>query len=504
MTFLASRRWRIFLIAWMIYSLHFATNVVREHYPAFSIAQHGTFRVDEYQGFHADIFVHRDGHSVIGNQVFVSMLAAVPLVIFSPVLNALEDYSKAKLAREGLQDAEYRTDKPNRVNFFRLVKSRGLDLRFGAATFITSAFFMAPATALFLVFFYGVLRRRGLDAHQATGLTFLLGFGTPLFFRTSTLNHNLFVMYAMFIAFALLWMKPAGVAGVSLRNRLLAGFFGGLTLATDYVGVIILPLLWAHFVLARVKTASWSTAIRESMAMVVGSLPPIAFLLFTQWAMYGHPLYPGQHWMPEQNVYVNAGVRGWTLPDPELFLMSLFDPSFGMYTWGPVLLLALIPVWRYRSDTLVLPRFERRWLVAAWIVFLLFASANQYSRLQFNSGFRYLVPLVPFLVLAISDHWIRLGPRVRWAIAAAAVVGSWVLTVYREPVGKSWQLLVAEGPQLPWYRVLGMTANPDNPWLGTWWIPTALLAVTIAIAAGIWRYGARLEGAYGGAESFSR
>src|SRR5262245_48759015 len=76
MTFLGSTRWRIFLIAWILYSVHFATNVVREHYPAFSIAEHGTFRVDEYQGFHPDIFVHRDGHSVIGNQVFVSVLAA--------------------------------------------------------------------------------------------------------------------------------------------------------------------------------------------------------------------------------------------------------------------------------------------------------------------------------------------------------------------------------------------------------------------------------------------
>jgi hypothetical protein len=78
LAFLRSRRWRIFLIAWIVYSVHFATNVVREHYPAFSLAEHGTFRVDEYQGFHSDIFVHRDGHSVIGNQVFVSMLAAVP------------------------------------------------------------------------------------------------------------------------------------------------------------------------------------------------------------------------------------------------------------------------------------------------------------------------------------------------------------------------------------------------------------------------------------------
>ena len=96
MRFLASRKWRLFIVLWIVYSVHFATNVVREHYPAFSLVDHGTFRVDEYQGFHPDIFVHTDGHSVIGNQVFVSMLAAVPLLVFDPVLDALERYSREK------------------------------------------------------------------------------------------------------------------------------------------------------------------------------------------------------------------------------------------------------------------------------------------------------------------------------------------------------------------------------------------------------------------------
>src|SRR4029453_5310628 len=131
MSFLASHRWRIFLIAWLVYSVHFATNVVREHYPAFSIAEHGTFRVDEYQGFHSDIFVHRDGHSVIGNQVLVSMLAAIPLFAFDPVLDPLERYSKAQIAAHGATDTEYRTEKKSYRAFFKLVRERGLDLRFG-------------------------------------------------------------------------------------------------------------------------------------------------------------------------------------------------------------------------------------------------------------------------------------------------------------------------------------------------------------------------------------
>jgi hypothetical protein len=200
--------------------------------------------------------------------------------------------------------------------------------------------------------------------------------------------------------------------------------------------------------------------------------------------------------MPNQNVYVGQGARGFTLPDPELFLMSLFDPSFGMYTWGPLLLLALIPARRYDPGSLILPVLERRWLAVTWVVFLLFTSANQYSRLQFNSGFRYLVPLVPFLMLAIADHWTRMRPALRWAVASVVILHSWVLTVFREPVVRSWQMFLDEGPQLPWYRVLGLTSDPSNPWLGTWWVPSLILTATLLLAWTIWRTGDRLERAH--------
>lgn len=499
MTFLRSVRWRIFVCAWLLYSVHFATNVVREHYPAFTIAEHGTFRVDEYLGFHSDIFLHRDGHAVIGNQVLVSMFAAVPLFVFDPVLDALQRYSTSRLATVPPGQEEYRTDKPMRRQFFQLVRERGLDLRFGAATVITTVFFMAPITALFLTFFYGVLVDRGVASGHAAQLSLLLGFGTPVFFRTSTLNHNLFVMYAMFISFMLLWKAADAPPPSGTRRRFWAGFFAGVTLATDYVGVVLMPLLWAYCVFSRRRSSTWGAAIWESRFMVLGSLAPLAFLLYSQWAMYGNPFLPGQYWMPDQNIYVNEGARGFTLPDLELLVMCLFDPSFGLYTWSPVLALALLPA-AARQGGLVVPRPERRWIAVVFIALLLFASMNQYSRLQFNSGFRYLVPLLPFGVLLIADHWSRFDRRLRWALMGAAVLHSWVLTVYREPVPRSWQLLLAEGPQLPWYRVLSMTGNPDSPVLNTMWIPLVLLAGTMGLAVALWRHGARLEAGRDGLE----
>ena len=150
---------RLFLTCWIVFSLHFATNVVREHYPAFTLIDQGDFVCDRYAGFHSDIFKHTDGHWYIGNNVMGSVIAAVPLALFDPLLDHLEERSRAGL-EDRAPEEDYETRYPNRAKFFRLVRRQGLDLRFGASTAITSAFLMAPLAALMVVFLFGVLVRR--------------------------------------------------------------------------------------------------------------------------------------------------------------------------------------------------------------------------------------------------------------------------------------------------------------------------------------------------------
>ncbi len=48
--------WRLALTVALIYGIHFATNVVRETYPAVTLVDDGSFRVDPYVGLHPDLF----------------------------------------------------------------------------------------------------------------------------------------------------------------------------------------------------------------------------------------------------------------------------------------------------------------------------------------------------------------------------------------------------------------------------------------------------------------
>ena len=57
---------RLFITCWLVYALHFATNTVREIYPALALGDHLSFDVSEYNGLHPDIF------EIPGRGVFIN------------------------------------------------------------------------------------------------------------------------------------------------------------------------------------------------------------------------------------------------------------------------------------------------------------------------------------------------------------------------------------------------------------------------------------------------
>ena len=508
MKLLAPIKVRLFLCCWVIYTFHFATNVVREHYPAFSLVESFTLKVDRYKVFHPDIFEHRDGHAYIGNNVAASVFAAVPLLVFDPILDLVEDYEQAKLNDQGVTKTEYRTHHENSAIFLQLAKEAGLSYRFGASTVVTTAFLMAPLSAWLGVLMFQILLDRGGPRRKSAGLALVFAFGTPLFFRTGVLNHNVLMMHVTFLAFHLLWVRPEDGFPVTLRKRLAAGFLCGTGLALDYAGVIPLLVIYGYLVFNRLRTASFKVSFVESLAFVLASVPPVLYLLYSQWAMFGNPFMPGQYWMPDvsetafdeafRNPYSNMGFRGFTLPAPDLFFLNLFDPTFGMYTYGPLLMLGLIPAAIYKTDKLILPKPERVFVALYVAAFLAFCSANQYSRIQFNSGFRYMVPLVPVIFLAVSDHLVRMPRPWLYLLLVPVFIHSWVIAMVRESVPHSWNAVLENGPRLPWLHVLEATAPQGDALLGSVWLPLLVIAFLAIVVYVIWALGARAEAAQQG------
>src|SRR4026208_401060 len=86
-----SIRLRLFLSCWLVYVLDFATDVVREHYLVMSIVEDHSYRLDQYNGMHADIFMNPPNARVQGAHhganPGISMVAPLPYFIFRPAVD---------------------------------------------------------------------------------------------------------------------------------------------------------------------------------------------------------------------------------------------------------------------------------------------------------------------------------------------------------------------------------------------------------------------------------
>jgi len=453
---------RLFITGWVVYSLHFATDIVREHYPAFSLAERGTLAVDPYLGLHPDLFEIAGRGAFINNNPGASLIAAVPYAVTRPLVDRV--VSEALRARVNAEPPSFDDPRPNRRRFFELSWSRGLDVRFGLAAGIIQALGTAPIAAAMLVVMHAVLRRLSFSPRAAIWLTLTYAFATPLFFRSAFLNHNLLVAHATLCSFALLWRGDT--VAVRAGPLVLAGFSLGAAIAFDYAGVIpagVVGLYASHRLIA---TAPRSVALRGVGLLAAGAALPVACLLTYQWWAFGNPWFPAQHYMPATQ-YSGHGWNGFDWPAPDLLLQNLFDPRFGLFAFGPLLLLACAHPWLSRSGEAHVQRPER---VLAWSLFvglLLFTSANQYARLQWNTGFRMLAPVVPLLFLLCADVLHRLPRNAAIAIGVAGVLQGWALAMVRADPFASASLVLTEGPRLPWVTSLWRAGEAYLPVAGS-------------------------------------
>ncbi len=475
---------RLVVSVWIVLALHFATNVSRELYPALSLAEHGTLAVDEYIGLHPDIFVAPSGRAFINNNPGASLLAAVPLVVARPLLAAAEAAAKRRLAANPLQSPTvYDDPRPNRQRFFREARERGLDLKFGVAAAASAVGLMAPATALLAWLMLRVLSGLGMPAGRAAMYGALSVLATPVFFRAAYLNHNHLLGLVVFAAFVLLWRRVATPFTLAL-----AGLLGGVGLALDYSAVVPAAFLgwWALF-----ETRAAAGESRPRLSALAyrtawfggGAALPVALLLGYQWWAFGSPFTVPQSLMPATE-YSVQGLSGMSWPQADLILANLFDLRFGLFAFGPILLLAL-PGAYFMPTSWLRPRQTAVIAVFA-AAFLLFCSANQFARLQWNTGLRYLLPLVPFCFLYAVPVLERLPGVARRLVLVAAVAQAWTLAMARESVPESFLRVFVGGPELPWLTVIGKTAPQYVPFLDGAPSPTAVLLLGAAAVGALW------------------
>lgn len=477
---------RIFLTLWIVYTAHFATDFVREHFLVVSLVDDHTFQLDPYYGMHPDIFRTPDGHAYHGANPGVSMMAAVPYFLLHPLVDAIVE--RELVGRADQVDAgEYQDPREERREFYRIARTNGWDVRFGLVGLITLALFMAPLTAWSAVVLHRTLINAGLPAAQALGGTLLYALGTPIFFRTGYLNQNLAVGVFALVAFCLLW-DPGDRSPRSVRTRhLLAGLCGGLALLCDYSGAVALALLGIYAIWRRTDHVPLKRAIQESLWFGVGALGPILVLWYYQWAAFGDFLHPPQHHMPPVE-FSDLGYQGVTGPQWDLVTTLWFDLRFGLFVTAPVLALGLVAPWWTLRGRGFLGRRELLFALGFFAAFTAFFSAVQYTRIQYFTGIRYIVPVIPFLLLATLEVLRQLPRWITYLLAFGSFGLSWIQAMARiqeqessllEPIAR----VVLGGPQLPALKTLERMSTSYVPGVSG---GVDSLTVLLAVAALVW------------------
>jgi hypothetical protein len=316
-------------------------------------------------------------------------------------------------------------------DFYAEAWRRGYDIKFGMASFVMQAFAMAPISAFGAVIMFYLLRLIFMSDKTAFWFSLLFAFGTPVFFRTGYLNQNLMMGVFTFAGFIVMW-NPSRSDRLSIRMRyFLGGLAGGTALLFDYSGMVLLLGLFVYGFIKQWRESRFKDAIHYSAWYILGTIGPILLLWFYQWRSFGNPFLPGQHWMPPVD-WIELGYQGYGLPQLELLLMLGFDLRFGFFVSSPLMLLSFVTPFIERFTSRKLPKLEMYFMLILFLAFWLFFSGSNYTRLQFNTGVRYMIPMYPYMFVLAAVTLVRL-PRVAIAlIAVASFVESWSLAMYRD------------------------------------------------------------------------
>ena len=226
-----------------------------------------------------------------------------------------------------------------------------------------------------------------------------------------------------FIGFIVMW-NLAGSTRLSERARyFLGGLAGGTAVLFDYSGVVLLLGLFIYGLVKQVGNPSLKNTLRLGTWFVLGSIPPILMLWFYQWSSFGNPFLPGQHWMPPVE-WIELGYQGYGLPQLGLFLILGFDHRFGFFASSPLMLLALVTPVIDRGLKKKLPTLETYFILGLFVAFWLFFSGSNYTRLQFNTGVRYMSAMYPFMFVLASVTLMRLPKLVIALTALVSIVES--------------------------------------------------------------------------------
>ncbi len=210
---------------------------------------------------------------------------------------------------------------------------------------------------------------------NAAAVVLVGALGTGWWAYSTTLYSHVFAGGLLFLGFLLL---RAG------RWPVLAGVLCGAAFVCDFLVVLAVPVLglWA----LRKST-------RGARLWGLGLLPPLTLWMLYNNACFGAPLQLGflAHADPRYAAAYGGGLLGMQVPEPGALLGLTFSAARGLFFFTPALLLTFVG-WRKNGIC-----------ASVCLAIFVFALTTVDWRAGWAYGPRYLVPMIPFLLVGVAS-----------------------------------------------------------------------------------------------------
>jgi hypothetical protein len=384
----------------------------------FAVVEDGTFQIDKYVANtvdYAKVGEHYYSDKAPGAAVLgIPLYAALAPVLDTPLLSGLTARLEAHSAFAGTLRAEGSGVSTQKVRF-AIVQ-----------VFLSLLVSALPTAALAALLF---LWLQAVTMAVTPRLVVALGYGlaTPAFAYANAFYGHQLSAFLLFAAFYLLARAPARIGA---GRALLVGLLLGYAFVTEYpvalmVGPIGLYALYGFWQRRQLAPFFWLAA---------GGLVVAAGWMWYNTAIFGGPLELGYSRSELWTDQHHTGFMSLTLPTLDAAWGITFSPFRGLFLLSPWLLLALpgfVLWWR-----------DRRWRAEWWLALsitaaiFLFNTASSMWWGGFAVGPRYLLPMLPFLVLPITFVLVRWGEHL-WLQGVLAASMLWSLVAV-------WSMTLAE------------------------------------------------------------
>ncbi|HMO57560.1 MAG TPA: hypothetical protein PKC19_09405, partial [Roseiflexaceae bacterium] len=431
-----------------------------------AIVDDGTFAIDRYRENTGDYALF-EGHYYSDKAPGASFLAVPVYAVVRPLLQsapvgALLD-RLARSAAFGDTLNETGTGLQREKIYYAI-----------ALTIVTFATVAIPAALL------GVLLYRFLAAFDPrrgwrVAATLIYGLATPAFPYANLLYGHQTVAVMLFAAFALsFWI---GQRRIRPAWATLVGLLLGYVLITEYPAALIIAAIGLYLI-AVIPDRRWIAGT------IAAGIPPLLLMMAYNWSIFRTVLPVGykysELWVEEHQ----SGFMSLAGPNVDALWGITFGAMRGLFYVAPILLLALPGfIFWWRSGRLRAELFVCLWAMAS---FLLFNGSSVMWWGGFGVGPRYLVPMLPFMAVAMAVCIQRVaasrGGRILVAILA---FWSWLVIWAQSLGGQSFPqfqpdpLFSYSLPELAAGNIarnLGMAFNLDG-WASL--VPLALVATLL-------------------------